>query len=142
MSRRGLARAREDAFAGAFAGPRVGVGALSVDREVLTVTEAAVAAEIHQALDVHLHFAAKVALHRVVSFEDLADPLDFAFRQRFGELGRSNPGLLANLSGRGLADAVEVPERDGDVLVAGEVDACDTSHDLFSWSSWPGLGFF
>jgi hypothetical protein len=37
------------------------VRALPVNREALAVTEAAVAAEVHQALDVHLHFAAQIA---------------------------------------------------------------------------------
>ena len=47
------ARPRAQLLARALAGARVGVRALAADRQALAVTEAAVAAEVHQALDVH-----------------------------------------------------------------------------------------
>src|SRR5271154_4365879 len=50
-----------DRLGRALARARVGVGALAADRQALAVTQAAVAAEIHQTLDVHRHFAAQVA---------------------------------------------------------------------------------
>src|SRR5512145_1494411 len=43
---------------------RVGARALSADREALAMTRAAVAAEIDEALDRHLHLAAQIAFHR------------------------------------------------------------------------------
>jgi hypothetical protein len=46
------------------------------------MAQAAVAAKVHQALDVHRHFAAQVALHEVVAVDGLADLQDF----RVGEL--------------------------------------------------------
>src|SRR4051812_18055297 len=64
-SGRRLARAREDALTGSLARTRVRVRALPVDREALTVTETAVATEVHQALDVHLHLTAQVAFDLV-----------------------------------------------------------------------------
>jgi hypothetical protein len=98
--------------------------------EALAVTEAAVAAEVHQALDVHLHFAAQIAFDLVFRLEELADLLDVAFRQLFGLLRRIDACLLADIERGLLADAVQVRKRVRDVLVVGEVDACNTSHDL------------
>jgi len=43
-----------------------GTGALAMNREVAAVAQATVAADLDQALDVHLHFAAQVALDLVV----------------------------------------------------------------------------
>src|SRR6266853_6039331 len=51
---RGLARA--------FARARVGAGALAANRKSLAMTGAAIAAEVHQPLDVHRDLAAQVAL--------------------------------------------------------------------------------
>src|SRR6185437_16687343 len=46
-----------DRLGGAFAGAGVGVGTLAADGQALAVAKAAIAAQIHQALDVHRHFA-------------------------------------------------------------------------------------
>src|SRR5256714_8468250 len=51
---RGLARA--------FARTRVGTGALAANRQSLAMTGAAIAAEVHQPLDIHRDLAAQVAL--------------------------------------------------------------------------------
>ena len=92
------------------------------------VTEPAVAAEVHQALDVHLHLAAEVALDLVSASRSsricLISPSVSSSVFLFGGM----LGLLADLARAALADAEEVRERVRDVLVAGEVDACDTSH--------------
>ena len=64
-----VGRRCEHALARTLARARVGVRALPVDGAP-AVTEAAVAAEVHQALDVHLHFAAEVAFDLVVGLED------------------------------------------------------------------------
>src|SRR5262249_16007846 len=57
----------------ALAGSRVGMCALAADREALAVPQPAIAAEVHEALDVHRHFAAQVALDRVAAVDLLAD---------------------------------------------------------------------
>src|ERR1700730_16852419 len=49
----------------AFSGPCVGVGARAAPRQTAAVTQAAIASEIHQSLDVHRHFAAQIALDDV-----------------------------------------------------------------------------
>jgi hypothetical protein len=108
------------------------VGALPVDRQTAAMAQAAVAAEVHQALHVHLHFAAQIALDLVVGLEKLADLLDLTLGELFGHPVGRNPGLRADGARRRLADPVEVRERVDDVLVTGEVDACDASHVFLS----------
>src|SRR5947207_15713704 len=49
-------------LARAFARTRVGAGALAANRRALAMTGAAIAAEVHQSLDVHRDLAAQDAL--------------------------------------------------------------------------------
>src|SRR5687767_8359327 len=77
----------------ALAGAGVGVGALAADRQVLAVPEAPVAAEIHQPLDVHRHFAAQIAFDPVVAVDRLADAYDLVV----GELADAPLGRNADL---------------------------------------------
>src|ERR1700722_18440432 len=51
-------------FARTFPRSSVSAGALTPHRQALTMTDAAIAAQIHQTLDVHRHFATQVALDR------------------------------------------------------------------------------
>ncbi len=66
---------------GAFASASVGVGALTANREVPAMTQAAVTTEIHETLDVHLNFAAQVAFDGEVGVDVLADGEDFCVGQ-------------------------------------------------------------
>src|ERR1700759_4598101 len=61
-----------DRLGGTLAGAGIGVGALAANRQALAVTQAAIAAQIHQALDVHRHFAAQVAFDQEVAVDDFA----------------------------------------------------------------------
>jgi hypothetical protein len=53
------------------------VGALAADRQPLAVTQAAIAAEIHQALDVGRGFAAQVAFDGVIAVDGFAQLENF-----------------------------------------------------------------
>src|ERR1700761_2203013 len=55
-----------------LAGAGVGVGALTADRQALAVAKAAIAAQVHQALDVHGYVAAQIAFHQIVAVDDFA----------------------------------------------------------------------
>ena len=70
-----------DRFGGTFARARIGVRALAADRQALAVTQAAIAAEIHQPLDVHRHFAAQIAFDEIVAVDRFADLDDFGLGQ-------------------------------------------------------------
>jgi len=52
-----------------------GAGTLTAHREGLAMTQAAVAAEIHQTLDALLHFAARVAFDLDRGVDGVADSL-------------------------------------------------------------------
>src|ERR1700739_3153947 len=52
---------------------RVGMGPLTTSRQAAAMTQAAVAAEVHQPLDVDAGLAAKIALHHIVAVDDFAD---------------------------------------------------------------------
>src|ERR687894_516515 len=56
-----------------LAGARVGVRALAAHGEAAAVAQAAVAADVHQPLDVHLDALAEVALDLALRLDDLAD---------------------------------------------------------------------
>src|SRR5215216_6446613 len=71
-----------EVLARTLASASVGAGTLTAHREGSTMTEAAVAAEIHQALDGLLDFTARVAFDLDRRLDRLAD----RFHVRFGEL--------------------------------------------------------
>src|SRR6476659_9651079 len=63
-----------------LAGASVGVCALAAHRQALAVTQAAIAAQVHQSLDVHGNLAPEIALHQVFvlgSVDDFANPEHF-----------------------------------------------------------------
>ena len=125
MSRSALA---DHPLARALAGTGVGVGALAADGEPTTVTQTAVAAEVHEALDVHLNLAPEIALDAVLALDDVTESLDL----RVGELldlGLGvDLGFATDLLSLALADAEDVGKRVSDLLTAGKVDACNTGH--------------
>jgi hypothetical protein len=100
------------------------------DRQALAVAQAAVAAEIHEPLDVHRDLAPQVALDLDVLLDGLADPPDLVVRQVLRAGLDLDVRLVADgLRGR-LPDAVDVLEGDLDPLLTGKVDACDASHSM------------
>ena len=63
----------------ALAGTRVVLGVLSADRQAATMTDAAVAADFHQTLDVHGNLAAEVAFHLHMVLDVFTKLADFVF---------------------------------------------------------------
>src|SRR5260221_14565727 len=64
-----------------FARTRVGVGALAAHRQSAAMAQAAIAAEIHQTLDVHAGLATQVAFDQIVAVDHFADLQDFLVAQ-------------------------------------------------------------
>src|SRR5205085_2144416 len=69
---RRLFLARND-LARTLASARVGMGALTANRQALAMTEAAIASQIHQAFDALLYFAAQVAFDLVSAINHVTD---------------------------------------------------------------------
>src|SRR2546430_13872885 len=130
LGRRSGHGAADDPALRALAGAGVGVGALAAHGQTLAVAQAAVAAQVHQPLDVQAHLAAEVALDLVVLVEALADAVDLVVGQVLGPLGRIDLGEGADLPRAGVADPVEVRERDLDLLLTGKVDSGNSRHSL------------
>ena len=75
--------------------------ALATDRKALAVTEATIAANLHQAGDVLPHLAAKIALGGVVGIDEVTNLGDLILSQVLDASGRVNTGLRADLGGAG-----------------------------------------
>src|ERR1035438_7260983 len=69
----GLLLLAGDSLGLALAGAGIGVGALPANGQALTMAQAAIAGQIHQALDVHRGCATKIAFHRMLGVDRLAD---------------------------------------------------------------------
>jgi hypothetical protein len=93
------------------------------------MTNAAIAAKIHQALDTHCNFAAQITFDRKAP-DGVTQACDFRFtqipdlRRRIDACTRAD-GLRAS-----AADAVDVRQCDPDVFIDGNIDPCNSCHGL------------
>src|SRR5690606_1258815 len=99
-----------------LAGARVGVGALTADGQAPPVPQAAVGAEIDEALHVHGDLLAELALHADARLDDLADPRDLVVAELEDTRHPIDARLLDDLEGGGATDPVDVREGNEDRL--------------------------
>ncbi len=128
--RGGGGRLAGDGLAGTLAGARVGVRALAANGETLAMTEAAVAAEVHQALDVRADLVAEIAFDLeavLVRLEQIADLLDVGLGQLLHFLLRRDAGARADLERELASDSIEVRQRVRDLFVTGKINTSNTS---------------
>jgi hypothetical protein len=64
-----------------LAGTGIGVGALTTNRQATAMAQTAVAAQVHQALDVHRDFAAQIAFDLVVAVDGFTNLQHFGVGQ-------------------------------------------------------------
>src|SRR5579871_1153135 len=122
---------------GTFARACVGVSALTADRQPFAMTQPAIAAEIHQPLDVHRYLAAQIAFHDVVVVDGLANLDDFVFRQIADPAIGGDAYFRADVLGVRRTDAVNVTKRDFHAFIGRNVDPGDARHgDLLAFN-WP-----
>src|SRR6185312_14276407 len=119
-----------------LAGARIGMRALAANRQRAAMAQAAIAAKIHEALDVHRDFAAQIALDLIVAVDGFANLQHFSIGKLVDTTLGRNTHLIDDLLGKLFADAVNVLKRDDDTLVGRNVDAGYTSHILL-FSMWP-----
>ena len=103
------------------------MGTLTAYGEIATVTQATVAAEIHQALDVHLNFTAQVTFNGVVGVDVFADGENFGVRQFVYATSAIDAYGFADGFSRSAADTGDVSEGDWNPLCSRDVYAGDTS---------------
>src|SRR4051812_19821004 len=118
------------ALARALAGARVGAGPLTAYRQSAAVPHPAVAANLHQPLDVHRDFLAEVAFDTALLLDDATDLADVVFRQILDAEGGAHAGILQDGVRAHPPDPVDVGESDLDPLGARQIHACDTCHNL------------
>jgi hypothetical protein len=94
-------------LARALAGARIGAGPLAAHRQAATMAQSAVAAEIHQPLDIHADFTSQVAFDH--DFADFSAKVSISGSDRSRILvdGR-DPRSLANLAARVLDQSVNM----------------------------------
>src|SRR5205085_2194696 len=70
-----------DGFRWTLASARIGVGALPADRKAATVTQPAVAPEVHESFDIHRHFAPQITLDHIITVDHLTNLQHFLIRE-------------------------------------------------------------
>src|SRR6266481_4572692 len=111
---------------------RVGMGTLTTHRQSAAMTQAAIAAEIHQPLDVDTGLAAQIAFDHIVAVDHFADLQNFLIAQLSDAAISRDLNLLHDFGRALLADAMDVLKRDQDALVGRDVHAGNTGHGLLS----------
>src|SRR4029078_13479198 len=94
----------------------------------LAMTQAPIATEIHQALDVELHLATQVAFNHVVAVDDFTDLEHRGVGQLRHAPLRRQINLAHDILGGLDPDAMNVVNREPHSLVGRQIDARDTSH--------------
>src|SRR4051812_26547201 len=94
------------------------------------MTRAAIRAEVDEALDRELDVAAEIAFDAVVLLDRIADLANVGLVEVVALLVGRDVGATEHHIRRVTAETVDVGECDLDPLVAREVDASNTSHDL------------
>src|SRR6202165_2727860 len=117
-----------DRLAGTAAGAGVGAGALSPDRQAAPVAQAAISADFHEALDIERDLAAKLAFNLGFLVENVAEAADLLVVQVLD----AHVGIDVRDrqdAPRGMrTDPEDVGERDFDALLAGNINAGNSSH--------------
>src|SRR6266536_4946489 len=120
---------RDCSFARTLAGASVGVRALSGNRQIAPMPEAAIGADFDEPLDAHRNFLAQIAFDQTFAFNDLADAVDFVLAQVLDLFHGIHLGLVENARRPGNPDSVNVRQRDKRSLVSRKIDACNACHN-------------
>src|SRR5207248_821505 len=104
--------------------------ALPANRQVAAMPESAIGADFDETLDIHRNFLAQIAFHQSLGLNDRTDAVDLFFAQVLHLLHRLNLRFIANAPRARMSDAVDVRQRDVDMLLARKIDACNTCHRI------------
>jgi hypothetical protein len=84
--------------------------------------------DLHQALDIHLDFAAQISLNTEVALDHFTERFDLRLGQVFDAFVWIHARLIQNLAARGPADSINIRETYLYALVSWQVNPCDTCH--------------
>src|ERR1700731_3221013 len=96
------------------------------------MTQAAIAAEVHQTLDVHAGLATQVALDQIVTVDHFTDLQYFLIAELRHPAVIRNLDLFQDVGRVLLADAMDILERDQHALIGRNIHAGNTGHGLLS----------
>src|SRR5262249_35371112 len=117
---------------GTLARASVRLRVLAADGQAAAVAQAAIAADLHQALDRLRALAAQITLDRDVAVDEVAQLGDLVVGQ-LAHVGVGRDAGLGEQLVRGRpADAVDVGQPDLDALVERDVDPGDACHRLLA----------
>ncbi len=94
------------------------------------MADALIAADLDLPLDVLLNLPAEVALDLEVLLDVPANPGSLVFGEILHLGVRAQAQLLADLLGASETDTEDIGEADLKPLVAGKINACDSSHSI------------
>ena len=114
---------------GTLASTSVGLGALTVHGQAATMTQAAVAADLRQTLDVHSGSAAQVTLDQILLLDNLTQLSLLVIGQILDANVGIDAGLSQDLLGAGSADAVNISQTNFNTLFAGQVYTSNTCYN-------------
>ncbi len=97
------------------------------------MTQTAVAAEVHQALHVHLHFAAQVAFDGEVRVDVLTDLEHLGIGKLIHASGLIDANGFTDFASGGMANASDIGQRDWNALGGGDVNPCNTCQRVSSF---------
>src|SRR5579864_1655282 len=128
---------RDRSLARTLTSAGVRMRALPANRQVAAVPKPAVRAYFDEALDVHRNFLAQIALDHSFRLDHRTDAVDLFFAEVLDLFHGVHFGLVENVAGARLPNAVDIRQRNVDVLLARKIDACNTCHKfLTSPGSW------
>jgi hypothetical protein len=107
-------------------------GALTAHGQTSAMADASVASDIHQALDIHLHFAPQGAFHFVVGSDDAANPCHFIICQVANLLIEVDTSPRENVSCSCVTNTKNVCKANFCALFLGKIYTSNTSQADFS----------
>ena len=108
------------------------MGSLTPNGQASSVAQSSVAPDVHEHLDVLIHFASQIALDLVLSLDYLAKLDNFGLAEMVGLGASVDTSAATDLEGLRAPDPVDVGERNFDSLLAGQINASDSCHGRFS----------
>src|SRR5438874_9968381 len=118
----------DDCAAWSLLGTGIGVRTLTTNWKSTAMTNAAVAPDVHQALDVHRDLGAERALNANILLDRLTQTVGVRIVQIANSLLGVDSGRFQNPTRCCAADTEDVGEADLDLLLAREIHASDTRH--------------
>src|ERR1700731_2645002 len=109
---------------------RVGMGALSAHRQSAAMAQAAIAAEIHQTLDVHAGLTTQITFDQIVAVDHFTNLQHFLIAQLIDPTVVGDLDLVHDLGGILLADTMDILERNQDALVGRDIHTGNTGHEV------------